>query len=53
MKRIFRYLKGTKNYKLTYGGSDELLNEELNIYCDADWASTPEAKYIAAAQSAK
>ena len=39
VKRIFRYLKSTKNYKLTYGGSDELLNEELNIYCDADWAS--------------
>ena len=39
IKRVFRYLKGTKNYKLTYGGSHDLLNEELNIYCDADWAS--------------
>ena len=46
MKRIFRYLKSTKNYKLTYGGSDELFNEELNIYCDADWASDLDRKSI-------
>ena len=46
VRRIFRYLKGTKNYKLTYGGSDELLNEELNIYCDADWASDLDRKSI-------
>ena len=46
VKRIFRYLKGTKNYKLIYGGSDELLNEELNIYCDADWASDLDRKSI-------
>ena len=46
VKRIFRYLKGTKNYKLTYGGSDELSNEELNIYCDADWASDLDRKSI-------
>ena len=39
VKRIFRYLKGTRNHALTYGGSDELLNQDLNIFCDADWAS--------------
>ena len=46
VKRIFRYLKGTKDYKLTYGGSQDLLNEELNIYCDADWASDLDRKSI-------
>ena len=39
IKRIFRYLKGTRTLGLTYGGSnEELNNDELNIYCDADWA---------------
>ena len=46
VKRIFRYLKGTKDHKLTYGGSNDLLNEELNIYCDADWASDLDRKSI-------
>lgn len=35
VKRIFRYLQGTKDYKLTYKKS----NEGLFGYCDADWAS--------------
>ena len=39
VKRIFRYLKGTRQLKLTYGGSPELYHEEINIYCDANWAS--------------
>ena len=43
---MFRYLKGTKDHKLTYGGSHKLLNEELNIYCDADWASDVDRKSI-------
>ena len=39
IKRIFRYLKGTKQSKLTYRGSPELLHDMINIYCDANWAS--------------
>lgn len=35
VKRIFRYLRGTMKYKLTYGGTEN----ELTGYCDADWAS--------------
>ena len=31
VKRIFRYLKGTRQYKLTYGGSLELLHDKINI----------------------
>ncbi|GBP89947.1 Copia protein [Eumeta japonica] len=39
LKRVFRYLKATIDYKLTYHG-----NSEGNItgYCDADWASHSE-----------
>jgi hypothetical protein len=39
IKQVFQYLKGTKLVKLTYGGALEILNTNLNIYCDADWAS--------------
>ena len=46
IKRIFRYLKGTRQYKLTYGGSPELLHDKINIYCDADWASDSDQKSI-------
>jgi hypothetical protein len=47
VKRIFRYLKGTRTLGLTYGGSEEELNhEELNIYCDADWASDADRKSV-------
>ena len=40
VKRIFRYLNGTKDLGLTYGGKD---NVDLSIiaYSDADWASNP------------
>ena len=45
VKRIFRYLKGTRDFALTYGGDDpEINNEDLNIYCDADWASSHDRK---------
>ena len=46
VKRIFRYLKGTRTLGITYGGSNELNNHELNIYCDADWASDADRKSI-------
>ena len=46
VKRIFRYLKGTRNHALTYGGSDEILNQDLNIFCDADWASDADRKSV-------
>lgn len=36
VKRIFRYLKGTINYKLTYSQD---ITSELCAYCDADWGS--------------
>ena len=32
IKRVFRYLKGTRQHKLTYGGSLELLHDDINIY---------------------
>ena len=43
---IFRYLKGTRQFKLTYRGSLELLHNKINIYCDADWASDSDWKLI-------
>ena len=36
VKRIFRYLKGTKEYGLYYDANDELT---LNMYADADYAN--------------
>lgn len=38
VKRIFRYLKSTLKYKLTYG-KDENLNQNIVGFTDADWAS--------------
>jgi hypothetical protein len=46
IKRVFRYLKGTKYLELVYGGSPELLNDNINFYCDADWASDQDRKSI-------
>ena len=46
VKRAFRYLKGTRQHKLTYRGSPELLHNDINIYCDADWASDSDRKSI-------
>lgn len=40
VKRIFRYLKKTKNHALTFGGDDDnIRNSDLNFFCDADWAN--------------
>ncbi|GBP64177.1 Retrovirus-related Pol polyprotein from transposon TNT 1-94 [Eumeta japonica] len=36
VKRIFRYLQGTKDLKLTYTKDGD---ENITGYCDADWAS--------------
>ena len=38
MKQIFHYLKGTQKFSLTYGRSEDLLNQEMNVFCDANWA---------------
>ena len=49
VKHIFRYLKGTRTLGLTYGGEEEpeeLNDKELNIYCDADWASDADRKSV-------
>ena len=47
VKKIFRYLKQTKNANLTYGGNDaEIKNTELNFFCDADWGNGPDQKSI-------
>ncbi|KAG2017226.1 hypothetical protein CC2G_015300 [Coprinopsis cinerea AmutBmut pab1-1] len=47
LKRIFRYLKGTKHFALTFGGlDDEEMTEDLHIYTDADWANGPDRKSI-------
>ena len=44
VKRIFHYLKGTWNFSLTYGGAEELLSQEINIFCDANWAGGADRK---------
>ena len=38
-KRVFRYLKHTRTWYLAYGGDENILNTDLSIFCDADWAS--------------
>lgn len=38
-KRLLRYLSGTINLRLHYGGGNA--NDGLYAYCDADWASCP------------
>ena len=43
VKRLFQYLKGSK---LIYRGSPDLINNKINIYCDADWASNLDRKSI-------
>jgi len=44
VKRIFRYLKGTRTHALTFGGSDISWMTELTFFCDADWASNADRK---------
>ena len=47
VKRVLRYLKHTRTLGLVYGGEENVLNMDLNIFCDADWASdTSDRKLI-------
>jgi hypothetical protein len=39
-KRLLRYIAGTINLRMSYGG--ERAGEGLHAYCDADWAGNPE-----------
>ena len=43
-KKILRYLKGTKNYGLKYGGTEDGIT--LLGYADSDWASDRETREI-------
>ena len=43
IKRVFRYLKGTRDVGLRYEGKDKGM-EEMKIYCNADWASQADRK---------
>ena len=45
VKRVFRYLKGTRTHGICYGGpyGDD---EGINFYSDADWASSADRKSI-------
>ncbi|KAJ3525782.1 hypothetical protein NMY22_g10431 [Coprinellus aureogranulatus] len=46
VKRIFRYLKGTRDLHLTYGGPEVAWTPEIDTFCDADWASNVDHKSI-------
>jgi len=41
VKRVFRYLSGTRDYKLTYGGHQQDWPLEVSGFTDADWGSNP------------
>ena len=40
VKHIFRYVKGTMNLGITYGGTDINNKDVLSMYVDADWANS-------------
>ena len=46
VKRVLHYLKGTRDYTLTYGGKHRTYDENLIFYCDADWASEADRKSV-------
>ena len=46
VKRIFRYLKYTKENSLTYGGKEEINNTNINFFSDADWGNNSDQKSI-------
>ena len=39
LKRVYRYLRGTSEYGITYNG--KLSDPDPQVYCDADWANDP------------
>ena len=39
LKRVYRYLRGTSEYGITYDG--KLSDPDPQVYCDADWANDP------------
>ena len=41
VKRIIRYLRGSANYRLTYGPSSD---SKVIAYCDADFANDPDTR---------
>ena len=41
LKRVFRYLQGTQNLSLVYGGALSSPNQILMAYTDADYRSNP------------
>lgn len=41
VKRIFRYLNGTADFKLHFRSG---ANDETHAYCDSDWASEPDKR---------
>ncbi|KIL57786.1 hypothetical protein M378DRAFT_87411, partial [Amanita muscaria Koide BX008] len=45
VKRVFRYLKGTKNWGIRYGGRDGM-EKGMEIYSDADWANSLDRKSV-------
>ena len=46
IKRVLRYLKGTRTHTLSYGGSDQEWKPDITMYCDADWESSYDRKSI-------
>ena len=44
LKHVFRYLKKTSNYRLTYSKSSTDL--QIFAYCDADWAASKDRRSI-------
>ena len=46
VKRVLRYLKGTRTLYLTFGGLNVAQPSEILTFCDADWASNADRKSI-------
>jgi hypothetical protein len=46
VKRVYRYLQGTKDDELIYGGPGTKWSDEILTYCDSDWASQAHRKSI-------
>jgi hypothetical protein len=44
LKRLWRYLSGTRNLGLTLGGARSLENLDLWLHCDASWADDPRSR---------